>query len=75
MPLPRQAVRLVQEMPRFVGTDLVFPSDAGTSVSGFSKAKAALERKVAEMRATRGAEPMAPWHVHDFRRALSTWMH
>ena len=44
-------------------------SDGGkTPFSGFSKAKAALDAKLAELRKRDGRKPMAPWVLHDLRR-------
>jgi integrase len=47
---------------------LVLPGAANTPFSGWSKAKAALDRAVAE---ARGAG-LAPWSVHDLRRTVAT---
>jgi len=56
------------------GQDLVFTTNGKSSVSGFSKAKAALDRRVIEARAEfakkSNAEPapLVPWRLHDLRR-------
>jgi integrase len=47
---------------------LVLPGAASTPFSGWSKAKAALDRAVAD---ARGAS-LAPWSVHDLRRTVAT---
>ena len=43
--------------------------------SGWSKAKAALDKRIAQARAEAGLEPMAAWTVHDLRRTADTRMH
>jgi integrase len=53
----------------------VFSSDGGkTSFSGFSKAKAALDRRLAEIRRGRGEAPMQDWLFHDLRRSCRSLM-
>ena len=53
----------------------VFSSDHGkTPFSGFSKAKAALDAKLAELRKRDGHKPMAPWVLHDLRRTARSLM-
>lgn len=47
----------------------VFSNDGGkTAFKGFSKAKAALDRKLAEVRKRDGRKSMAQWTFHDLRR-------
>ncbi len=43
-------------------------------ISGFSKAKARLDAKVAEIAATVEAERVAPWRLHNLRRTAATIM-
>jgi integrase len=53
----------------------VFSSDGGkTPFSGFSKSKAALDLKLAEIRKRDGLKPMAPWVLHDLRRTARSLM-
>src|SRR5262249_13784895 len=53
----------------------VFSNDGGkTSFSGYSKAKAALDRKVAEIRKREKRPAMAEWRLHDLRRSARTLM-
>jgi integrase len=48
----------------------LFSSDGGkTPFSGYGKAKAALDKKIAELRKADGRKPMAPWVIHDLRRS------
>jgi integrase len=53
----------------------VFSSDEGkTSFSGYSKAKAALDKKIAEIRKREQRPAMAEWRLHDLRRTARTLM-
>jgi integrase len=53
----------------------VFSSDGGkTAFKGFSKAKAALDARLAELRKAAGRKPMAPWVFHDLRRTARSTM-
>jgi hypothetical protein len=49
----------------------VFGRGAG-GFSGWSKAKAELDARIAEMR---GGQALAPWTLHDLRRSISTALH
>lgn len=42
--------------------------------SGFSKAKAALDKHIAQLREKEGREPMPAWVLHDLRRTAKTLM-
>lgn len=59
------ALAVLRDIPRVKGVDLVFTTTGRTPVSGFSKAKAALDAAISE---ARGA-PLKPWVVHDLRRS------
>jgi integrase len=50
------------------GKGFIFTTDGKTPFSGFSKAKAALDAKVAEIRKQDGRKPMPHWVLHDLRR-------
>jgi integrase len=69
---PARAILLA--VPRMKDSRLVFTTTGKTAISGFSKAKAALDEKIMEERAKAaaeaGAEPaeLVPWRPHDFRR-------
>jgi integrase len=53
----------------------VFSSDGGkTSFSGYSKAKAALDEKIAEIRKREKRPAMPEWRLHDERRTARTLM-
>ena len=53
----------------------VFSNDGGSQpLAGFSKAKAALDRTIDEIRRARGLEPMERWTLHDLRRTARSLM-
>jgi integrase len=83
VPLSTAARAVIATLPRIVGQDLVFSTTGRTPVSGFSRAKILLEKRIVE--ATRdavtstawgrvGAELCAPWRLHDLRRTLASGM-
>jgi integrase len=53
----------------------IFSTTGGEkSFSGFSKAKAALDKAIADIRAKAGREPMPNWTLHDLRRTARSLM-
>lgn len=77
--MPRLAADLLSEaiaaVERPVHSDLVFTTTGDTSVSGFSKAKARLDRLIAEGRAKRNlsnCSGMPHWTIHDLRTTFRT---
>jgi len=73
--LPDVVQAILREIPRVDGCDLVFSTTGKTPVSGFSKAKAALDAAIVKVRAdaaesvNRKADPLAEWRTHDLRRS------
>ena len=70
------AVRSVlRTVPRIEGCDLVLSTTGITPISGFSKAKAALDTAIVKARADTAAKirakttPLVPWRLHDLRRS------
>ena len=53
---------------------LISSDDGKTGFSGYSKAKAALDRKIAELRKKDGRKPMPHWVLHDLRRTARSIM-
>jgi integrase len=51
---------------------LVLTTTGRTPISGFSKAKTALDDLIGEATAAAGGKSMADWRVHDLRRTLAT---
>lgn len=67
LPLSPAAVALLAGVPRFAGCPLVFSQGRANPPSGFGKAKARLDRAIADQ-----GEPMTPWTLHDLRRTMAT---
>jgi integrase len=65
IPLCPLAWRILHDGPRIQGSRLVFSTTGTTTVSGWSKAKAALDRHM-------GVND--PWRLHDLRRTAATNM-
>jgi integrase len=71
VPLSAQAQAIIASLPRGEAGPYLFSSDGGArAVSGFSKAKARLDRLIAD----RLGRPLPPWVVHDLRRSMATHM-
>ena len=51
------------------GKGFVFTTDGKTAFSGFSKAKAALDARIAKIRKEEKRKPMPHWVLHDLRRS------
>jgi integrase len=52
----------------------VFTVSGENAISGFSKAKQRIDKKIADARAEAGAEPIVHWTTHDLRRTCATEM-
>jgi integrase len=69
VPLPPQAIKIINSVPTVESeAGLIFTTNGRTPVSGFSKAKKALDAEMAKI----AGQPMEPWCVHDLRRTFST---
>ena len=72
IPLSEPAVAIIRTIGRRKGRDLVFGQRAG-GFSGWSKAKAELDCRIACDRKKAGVkDPMPPWRIHDLRRSFVT---
>lgn len=74
VPLPSSTIATldkIAEKDRWPRHGLVFPSSAGTPVSGFSKNKIKLDALMA-IRAKEEGGALRPWRTHDLRRTLAT---
>ena len=66
---------ILREIPRLEGCDFVFSTTGKTPVSGFSKAKAALDSAIVKARADaaeklkRKPDALVEWRTHDLRRS------
>lgn len=68
--LAAPARAILKAAPRLKGSALVFTTTGKTPVSGFSGAKAALDRAITTARKKAGTEPpeLSAWRLHDLRR-------
>jgi integrase len=73
VPLPTEAVALLQAVKRRVGAEFVFEGPRQTAVSGFGKVKARLDDALAAV-AREVGRSAAPWVIHDLRRTMATGM-
>jgi integrase len=72
VPLPPAVCEVLNTLPRT--GDLVFTTTGETPVSGFGKAKARLDARIAELREEDGLEGVPSWTLHDLRRTMVTMM-
>jgi len=88
IPLAPAVVELLNDLPRFQGTDLLFPVSARTGgprqvpPSGFSPVRKRLDRTIAELRRdgdlpawirrALGQAPLPAWVLHDIRRTAAS---
>lgn len=70
VPLPPVARELIARTPRIKGCRFVLSTNGTTPISGFSKAKAALDRILAKD----DERPLPAWRNHDLRRTVATGM-
>jgi len=82
VPLGPGALAIVGSVQRRPGRDHLFGEGPG-AFSGWSKAKAALDRRVLDARrkavekagrSIEDVQPLAPWRLHDLRRTAATRM-
>jgi integrase len=69
VPLPQLAIDILKAMPQFTGPYLFTTTSGKRPISGFSKIKEVLDRKITELN---GGEPIAAWRLHDLRRSMRT---
>jgi len=75
VPLSDAAVDLLADLPRVEGRRFVFSTTGRTPVSGFSKAKAEIDKAVLEIAGQQTgdvATPLPHWTLHDLRRSVAT---
>ncbi len=69
VPLSAPAIDILRSIPRLDGSDLVFTTNGRAAISGFSKAKARLDRASGV-----GLTDRDEWRVHDIRRSVTTFL-
>jgi integrase len=77
VPLSEAAIAIIKALPRIESAEgFLFTTNARTAVSGFSRAKGALDAAMIEIaRAERDAEVVIPrWTFHDLRRTAASGM-
>jgi integrase len=62
--LSSQAIAILASLPKREGCDFVFSTTGQTAVSGFSRAKAAIDVR----------SGVTGWRLHDLRRSVATYM-
>jgi integrase len=71
IPLAPEVRDILAGLPRIDGCDLVFTTNGRTSIGGFARIKAALDKAVTSLN---GGSPIPKWVVHDFRRSAASGM-
>ena len=71
VPLTPAVVAILRAVPRIEGSPFVFSTNGRTAVSGFSRAKADLDRR---MGIAACGVAIAPWRFHDLRRTAASTM-
>jgi integrase len=71
VPLSAAATAIIEAQPRRGDRDLIFGERKGP-FQGWSKAKTALDKTIAEKAGENGR--VAPWRLHDVRRTVATRM-
>lgn len=83
IPLPAEVVRIFEQLPRIgLKPQFCFTTTGSTPISGFSRTKSALDRRILSIAKTEavdaGRDPtdiiIAPWTLHDLRRTMATGM-
>jgi integrase len=76
VPLSPLAQKIIGELPRYVGEELVFPAAnrSGQPASGYSKAKRRLDEEIGVRRREDEKPKMSGWWLHDLRRTAASNM-
>ena len=72
VPLVPAAVRIIEAGSS--GGQFIFSTTGDHPVSGFSKAKARIDQRIANIAASKGKPQPARWRLHDLRRTMVTAM-
>jgi integrase len=76
VPLTPELTAIIGDTPKDAkGRPFVFSTTGGEKpFSGYSKAKAVLDKEIAKLRKDDGRDPMPAWKLHDLRRTAKTLM-
>jgi integrase len=69
IPVTAAVIAVIEAQPRRGARDLIFGDGSG-SFQGWSRAKAALDKRIAKS----AGNALAPWRLHDVRRTVATSM-
>jgi integrase len=75
IPLSDSAIEIIATLPRIEPSRFVFTTTRRTPVSGFSKAKAEIDKAIVEIAKRQAGDEAAPlphWTLHDLRRTCAT---
>jgi integrase len=72
VPLSPEALGVLAEVTRIGPANFVFSTTGRTAISGYSKAKTALDAAVAKLAKDEGRDPLAGWTLHDLRWSCAT---
>jgi integrase len=72
VPLSAEALAVLLSCEHWEGRDIVFGAGELRGFSGWSKAKEALDERIALARRKAGRVPIEPWVLHDLRRTFVT---
>ena len=74
IPLSAEALAIIDTVLPHHQREHLFGEGASRGFQGWSKAKPALDKRIAAARAAAGKKPIPPWVVHDIRRSVITHM-
>jgi integrase len=70
-PITPTMKKILSSLPRKEGCDLLFSTTGKTPVSGYSRIKTVIDKRIAELN---GGESIPAWSFHDLRRTAATGM-
>lgn len=75
LPILPVVADLIGPRPDYKRAEFVFSTRKGTTqFSGFSKTKAALDKRINALRKDAGLKPISSWRIHDLRRTARSLM-
>ncbi|MBF0356939.1 MAG: site-specific integrase [Alphaproteobacteria bacterium] len=75
IPLSNSAAEIIKSAPRIRGCEYVFSTTGKTPISGYSRAKSALDKSISTDRKQAGQKDLQAWTLHDLRRTFATHAH
>jgi integrase len=71
VPIAPEVQSILAALPRIAGSDYVLTTTGKAPISGYSKAKIALDAAVTKLN---DGVPLTPWRIHDLRRSIASDM-